>query len=199
MGADTPRSASQTKVTPVAQATVVTPVPAPSEVAAKPASSASSQLLRRVHLAVDKNLPGRVLIRMDTPGKVTTMRAKITFLQNGQIVNEVRSDDKGHFQVMGLQPGVYSVAAIAQNAAAAALVEVLPNRPNVPRNETVLELTLDDPPPEGSDPPPAPMAMPMDAAPTAGGGGGGGGMGALAGSGWLGRSSRLGRDRRWGS
>lgn len=164
--------------TPAPRATSMSPVA--SELA-KAGSNGQGQLLRRVHLAVDKNLPGRVLIRLDVPGKVKSMRAKITFLQNGQIVNEVRSDDTGRFQVIGLQPGVYSVAAIAPNAAGAALVEVLPYRPNLSRDLTLLELTLDDPPPESSDPPPAPMAMPMASSPSGGGGGGGGGFGALAG------------------
>jgi len=166
----------------------------PANPVAKIESIAQSKTMLRVHLAIDRNLPGRVVRAANlaltlAPGQAevslapvgnTSLRAKISFLQDGQIVNEVMSDESGRFQVVGLQPGVYTVVAVGRGASGIVAVEVLPYEANLSKELTVLTIPLDElalaeldalaPVPEG--------ALPMMYQTAAGGGvGGGGGAG----------------------
>jgi len=151
---------------------------------------------QRVHLAIDGNLPGRVVRAANLaitrpPGQAqvsvasatnTSLRAKISFLQDGQIVNEVMSDESGRFQVVGLQPGVYSVVAVGRSASGIVSVEVLPYEANLSKELTVLTIPLDELSMEELDalslvPEGALPVMYETAAGGGVGGGGGGGMG----------------------
>lgn len=149
-----------------------TPVaPSAANTVVRLASSAQEKSPRRVHLAVDGNLPGRVvraeaLVKKSlageakvtlasnkagkpmTPGKNVPVRAKIWFFQNGQVVNEVKSDPSGRFQVVGLTPGKYSVVAMGEGAAGAVSVELLPYQPDLAKESTVLTIALGEPPTE---------------------------------------------------
>lgn len=145
-----------------------------------------------VHLQVDGNLKGKLSI-LDSAGKPSPAQAKITFLQNGQVVATAQADAGGVFQVPGLKPGVYSVIASGPDGFAATTVQVLPFAGDAPAAELTLNMTLV--PLNGADAlsdllaqtpadTPAPCVDP--AAYGCGGGYGGGGGGGLGGLGMIG-------------
>ena len=143
-----------------------------------------------VHLQVDGNLKGKLSI-LDSAGKPSPAQAKITFLQNGQVVATAQADAGGVFQVPGLKPGVYSVIASGPDGFAATTVQVLPFAGDAPAAELTLNMTLV--PLNEADAlsdllaqtPPGTPAPPVDP-PAYGGGGGGGGGGGLGALGMIG-------------
>jgi len=184
-----------------------TPVaPSAASTVVRLASSAQEKSPRRVHIAVDGNLPGRVVraetlvtktlagqtkatlasnkaARPLTPGKNVPVRAKIWFFQNGQVVNEIKSDPSGRFQVVGLTPGKYSVVAMGEGAAGAVSVELLPYQPDLAKELTVLTIALGESPAEEDAEETRQEAFVEYGIPSGGGvaGGAGGGGGAMLG------------------
>jgi hypothetical protein len=140
-----------------------------------------------VHLMVDGNIAGRVVLYDETGGPTPT-RARISVLRNGQIVASTRADEWGRFQIIGLQPGVYSVLAAAGDRVAAAAIRVIPFEPNGVNNPTVLNISLI--PASELDMlksmlgpvAPAAAAAPAVTPAAAAGGGGGAGLGGLLGA-----------------
>jgi hypothetical protein len=141
-------SGSATQPSATAKKLVQTTAAATPKLVAKPAPVDQDKAIRRVHLAIDGNLPGRT-IRIDTRERPVPVKAKVWFLQNGQVVNEVRTDDDGRFQMIGLKPGNFSVIAAGRGAAGAVTVEVLPYQPKLAKELTVLIIELGEPPREG--------------------------------------------------
>jgi hypothetical protein len=143
-----------------------------------------------VHLQKDGYLRGKLNV-LDSAGRPSPAKGKVSFLQNGQVVAVAQVDLGGVFQAAGLKPGVYSVIASGPDGFAAMTVQVLPYVENAPPAELVsLDMTLV--PLDGADAlsdllaqtPPGTPAPPADPAAYGGGGyggggGGGGGLGAL--------------------
>jgi hypothetical protein len=154
-----------------------------------------------VNLRVDGNIAGRTRI-IDASGNLVPIRAKVTFMQYGRVVTEVRSDEMGHFQVVDMQPGVYAVVAIAGASAgnssylAAFGMRVLPYVENAPGSQRLLDIVL------------LPLNGPLSflgedgrelyrllpQQPVMMGGGGGGGLGSLLGLAGLAGLAGLGGD-----
>lgn len=199
-------SGASARVSPSSQKVVRGTVPATFAAVVRLASSAQEKSPRRVHLAVDGNLPGRVVRaetlvaktqsgeakvtlasnktgKLPTPGKNLPVRAKVWFFQDGQVVNEVKSDESGRFQVVGLKPGKYSVVAAGQGAAGAANVELLPYQPDLTKDLTVLTIALGEPPTEENAEETRQGELVEYGIPSGGGavGGAGGGGGAMLG------------------
>lgn len=78
-----------------------------------------------MRLRTDGNLPGQ-LRAFDSSGNLSPIRARLFFLQNGQIVARAASEDTGHFQVIGLDGGIYSVIVASPEGLGAFAVRVLP-------------------------------------------------------------------------
>jgi hypothetical protein len=145
-----------------------------------------------VYLRVDGNLAGRVSI-LDSAGKRLPAKAHVSFIQRGKTLSAVDTNERGQFQVHGLQAGVYSVIASGPDGFAVIAAQVLPPAGDAPRDQLLLDLTLvpsDDAdalskllaqtePPE---PPVAPVTegQPIYGGGSGGGGGGGGGLGIAA-------------------
>ena len=137
-----------------------------------------------VYLRVDGNVAGRVNV-LDASGRRLPAKAHISLIRGGKTVSAVDTNERGQFQVHGLQPGVYSVIASGPDGFAVLAVQVLPYTEDAPREKMLLDLTLvpsDDAdalskllaqtdPPEPADPP-VTQGQPMS------GGGGGGGVAA---------------------
>jgi hypothetical protein len=66
-----------------------------------------------VQQRVGGNIFGRVRM-FDASGKLKPVRAGINFVQAGKVVASARGDEWGHFQAVGLQPGIYSVLAVSR-------------------------------------------------------------------------------------
>ena len=60
----------------------------------------------KVHLQDDGSLAGRLRVFYAT-GKSEPAEAKISFLQDGNLLDAVETDDMGHFQLAALEPGEY--------------------------------------------------------------------------------------------
>jgi len=160
-------------------------------------------------LRADGNLAGRVCV-LDSLGSLRPTRAKVSFVQGGQVIASVRTDELGRFQVVGLlaksqeragsfqvpgvHPGVYSVIASGPEGVAAFGVRVVSFDENAPTGHRVLnialipvtdtELLTKQTAPVGPVPP---VYTPEAAGVMSGGGGaGGGGLGALLGLAGLG-------------
>lgn len=143
-----------------------------------PAFAVDGVRLHAVHLRVDGNLAGRVSA-MASSGALMPARATMSFGQNGQMINSSRSDERGNFQVVGIQPGVYSVIATGPDGFSAFSVQILPFDETAPMNMLLLDITLS--PLEFMDwlrpVEPAAILRPVTPYSTVGGGGGGGGAG----------------------
>jgi hypothetical protein len=141
-----------------------------------------------VHLQVDGNIAG-TLSAADPAGALHGVRAKISLSQNGKVLASAHSDEKGHFQLVGVRPGFYTVTAVGPDGVIIIGVQVLPFE-EAARESLFLDMTLV--PVADADllntlladqAVAMPTAPPM---PTAGAYGGGGGGGGGAGMGWLG-------------
>lgn len=174
----------------------VVPPAAPAGIAAPgmPAFE-DAQAYHAVHLSVDGNLAGRVSF-FDTAGIRRPAQARISIIQNRQIISTVRSDEFGRFQVVGLRPGVYSVVVAGPDGYGIYSLRVLPFDESAPKDTNLFDATLMPSSDldllrnllglDGVAPPPVAEGVPFNAAPNiaAGGGGGGGadGLGLLAGA-----------------
>lgn len=144
-----------------------------------------------VHLAVDGNMAGRVFT-YDDSGVAQSTRARIALLRGGQVIATTRADEWGRFQIIGIQPGVYSILAAADDRLAVAAIRVIPFEQNGINNPSVLHIGLA--PANELDMlkgmlgpvPPAAAAAPAPTPAAAGGGGGGGGLGGLLGAAGMG-------------
>ncbi len=141
------------------------------------ASGAETQPVRTLRLWIDGNLPGRVMQR-DNGGVEVPARATISFRQDGEVLYQTRSDEGGYFQVVGVEPGIYSVVVSGPAGSAALMVEVLPYDAEL-FEELRLEIVLDQTAQPGEAAPPNPSPVPPMAMPPAAAGGGGGGLSAL--------------------
>lgn len=85
-----------------------------------------------MRLRSDGNLPGQ-LRSFDVAGNLTPVRARLFFIQNGQIIGRATADDHGRFQAVGLDGGPYSVVAAGPEGFGAFSLRVLKNdgTPNV--------------------------------------------------------------------
>src|ERR1700722_3555312 len=61
-----------------------------------------------MRLRSDGNLPGQ-LRSFDVAGNLTPVRARLFFIQNGQIIGRASADEHGRFQAVGLDGGPYTV------------------------------------------------------------------------------------------
>jgi len=89
------------------------------------ALTTESEYLHTVHLRVDGNVSGRVR-SFEASGTLQPARARVYFVRNRTIVTSARSDEWGRFQVIGLQPGVYSVIAVGQEGFGVLSVAIRP-------------------------------------------------------------------------
>ena len=85
-----------------------------------------------MRLRSDGNLPGQ-LRAFDVAGNLTPVRARLFFIQNGQIIGRATADENGRFQAVGLEGGAYSVVAAGPDGFGAFSLRVLKNNgvPNV--------------------------------------------------------------------
>jgi hypothetical protein len=165
----------------IAQPKIV--APAPADTVADPAAEGP-----RIRLRIDGNLVGRTFV-LDATGRPQPVRARVSLLHGGQVVATTQADEWGRFQIVGIQPGVYSVLAAANDYVAAMSVHILPFDENAAGNALVLNVSL-LPASElemfkGLVGPVAPAATGVStpaAAASAGGAAAGGGMGGLLGA-----------------
>lgn len=153
-----------------------------------------------LYLRIDGNLPG-IVNMLDPDGVLVPTRATVSLVRHGKVVQSVRTEETGVFQLLGVEPGHYSVVAVGNGGFAAMTIRILrfhgsstasdgPGPGSDPPADDLLRVTLvpsddyqaaeadpDDLPPEDLPP----EFMPEMTAPMYGGGGGGGGLGALAG------------------
>jgi hypothetical protein len=101
----------------------------------------SSEDGMHVHLRVDGNFAGRVFV-LDEVGKPRPVRARIAMLRGGQVVASTQADEWGRYQIVGVEPGVYSILAAANDYVAAATVHVLAFEPNGINNPAMLSISL---------------------------------------------------------
>jgi hypothetical protein len=163
-----------------------------------------------VRLQADGSLAGQVNAAIGPNGAFQTVQAQISIVKNGQIVAATRTDEAGHFQLVGVQPGIYSLIANGPNTYsslvtngpngyAAFKIQVLPfaGGTNITGDVTnVGTLLYVDLVPTGdfnllvqtlgatpAAAPSIPTAGTPESAPAGGGGGGAGGLGAALGAG----------------
>ena len=142
-------------------------------------AAAEAQPVRTLRLWIDGNLPGRVVQR-GNGGLEFPAQATISFRQDGEVLYQTRSDERGFFQVVGVEPGIYAVTATGPAGSAALMVEVLPYDAELFEDQR-LDILLDSAavPGEGPVAPPTAPPPPLMMMPAAAGGGGGGGLSAL--------------------
>ena len=99
------------------------------------------RLVHLVHLQSDGNLAGRVGV-FDASGVRRPVLARIAFAKDGQILQTVRSDEWGRFQVTGLKPGVYSVLIVGQGVFGAFGVKVAQFTETALTEELFIDATL---------------------------------------------------------
>lgn len=73
----------------------------------------------------DGNLPGQLRV-FDSQGNLVPARVQLYFLQSGRVVNRTMPNEAGEFQLVGAQPGVYSVVAVGPQGFGAFSVRVRP-------------------------------------------------------------------------
>lgn len=85
-----------------------------------------------MRLRSDGNLPGQ-LRAFDVGGNLTPVRARLFFIQNGQIIGRATADERGQFQAVGLEGGAYSVVAAGPTGFGAFSLRIIKNNgvPNV--------------------------------------------------------------------
>lgn len=109
-----------------------------------------------MRLRTDGNLPGQ-LRAFDSNGNLAPVRARLFFLQKGQIVTKATADETGYFQVTNLDPGVYSVVAAGPTGFGALSIRILSQpdsgpRPKVKATGTpAANAALLEPPADGSE------------------------------------------------
>lgn len=104
-------------------------------------ASVADHDMTHANLRVDGNLVGRVM-NLDK-GDVRPETTQVLFLQGGQSVASVRTDEWGYFQVVGLRPGLYTVASLSKRGFSAFGVSVQPfeaGQPG-PQQQTLLRLS----------------------------------------------------------
>ena len=79
-----------------------------------------------MRLRSDGNLPGQ-LRSFDVAGNLTPVRARLFFIQNGQIIGRATADDNGRFQAVSLDGGPYSVVAASPEGFGAFSLRILKN------------------------------------------------------------------------
>ena len=99
------------------------------------------RLVHMVHLQNDGNLVGRVGV-FDAAGVRRPVLARIAFAKEGQLLQTVRSDEWGRFQVTGLKPGVYSALIVGQGVFGAFQVKVAQFKETALTEELFLDATL---------------------------------------------------------
>lgn len=145
-----------------------------------------------VHLRADGNVPGTVYT-LDASGIRIPVSVAVNFVQAGQVLFATHSDERGHFQGVGLRPGVYSVIAFDEEGLGVARVAVLPYSPALSEAEVqIIEIDL-IPMVDAAmlcqvlcQAAPPMAALPAAPCPVCGAGGGGGGGLGMAGLGGLG-------------
>lgn len=87
----------------------------------------------RVRLSADGFLPGRIHLVDSETGALRALRdIKVLFIQDGQVKSTATPGESGTFQADGLQPGIYSLAAIGPEGYVAYGLEILPPAPAGP-------------------------------------------------------------------
>ena len=93
-----------------------------------------------MRLRADGNIPGQ-LRSYDAAGNLTPVRARLFFVQKGQVVGRAQSDDKGQFQAIGLKDGIYSVIVASPEGFGAMSIRILPfvgeERPAAPKVKSI--------------------------------------------------------------
>lgn len=112
---------------PVKPAVVTTEAAEPILAQAEGDSFASRLRNHRIRLSNDGFLPGRINLVDAETGAVRVLKdIKVMFIQDGQVKATAVPGEGGMFQAGGLQPGVYSLAAIGPEGYVAYGLEVLP-------------------------------------------------------------------------
>ncbi|OHB70353.1 MAG: hypothetical protein A2V70_08395 [Planctomycetes bacterium RBG_13_63_9] len=109
--------------------------------AGAPTDGASGAQSRTVHQQVDGYVAGRVSIH-NPSGNLEPARVKLSFVQNGNVIASVRSDEWGRFQANGLKPGVYSVIATGEQGLAILAVTIHPFQENLAEEQSLLDVIL---------------------------------------------------------
>lgn len=90
-------------------------------------SFASKLRNHRIRLSADGYLPGRISLVDTETGAIRVLKdIRVLFIQDGEIKATAVPGEGGMFQAGGLQPGVYSLAAIGPEGYVAYGLEVLP-------------------------------------------------------------------------
>lgn len=104
--------------------------------------SGTPRTTNAVHLRADGNVPGTVYT-LDASGIRIPVSVAVNFVQAGQVLFATHSDERGHFQGVGLRPGVYSVIAFDEEGLGVARVAVLPYSPALSEAEVrIIEIDL---------------------------------------------------------
>lgn len=82
-----------------------------------------------MRLRSDGNLPGQ-LRSFDVAGNLTPVRARLFFIQNGQVMGRATADENGRFQAVGLEGGPYSIVAASPSGFGAFSLRVLKGEGN---------------------------------------------------------------------
>ena len=101
----------------------------------------------KVHLQDDGSLAGRLRVFYAT-GKSEPAAAKITFLQDGTLVDAAQTDGNGHFQLASLEPGEYVAKAAISTGTTDFTINVVEFQEGVDPEAMFLDATL-TPTPDG--------------------------------------------------
>lgn len=105
------------------------PVGAGTAVAAENLAAEIADLPRYANheLEINENgaFPGELKV-FNESGQLVPARVKLFFVRNGQIVTQTLPNEDGTFQMVGLQPGIYTIVAAGQEGFGASSVRILP-------------------------------------------------------------------------
>lgn len=107
----------------------------------------NAQETLNVHLQDDGSLAGRLRVFYAT-GKSEPAEAKISFLKDGDVVNSVKTDDMGHFQLAALEPGEYVAKAAISTGTTDFAINVVEYQEGIDAEAMFLDATL-TPTPDG--------------------------------------------------
>ncbi len=113
----------------------------PSDVIAPVEQAEPVEASLEVRLQNDGKLSGRLQMAYPT-GKVEPADAKVSFKQDGDLLETVRTDESGHFHLTGLVPGDYVATATVGESSTDFHVSVLAFDPAADPDEMFLEGTL---------------------------------------------------------
>jgi hypothetical protein len=120
---------------------VIVDVQASAEPVAVDKSTSEDVVVRVVRLKSDGLLEGRVSIIQPT-GKRLPANAAVQFARDGVLVNQVKTNETGQFEVAGMKPGAYTATASIEAGSTDFAVNVLPFDKNARPDQMILDATL---------------------------------------------------------